>query len=68
MAGGSSKSFAVAKSVAPKSIEDESIKAVGDETRRRMAVAGANSRQGANKYWTAMSTGNPTQVKKQTLG
>jgi hypothetical protein len=68
MAGGETQSIRVAKTVASKSIEDESIKTASDNTRRRIAVANANSRVGANKAWTALSTGVPHQTQKTTLG
>ena len=68
MAGGRNPSVKVAKTVASKSLEDESIKTASDDTRRRIAVANANSRVGANKAWTALSTGVPHQTQKTTLG
>ena len=66
--GGGSSSYKVAKTVAQKSIEDESVKTASDDTRRR--IAAANSRQSANKFWTAMSgASNSTNgATKTTLG
>jgi predicted S18 family serine protease len=66
--GGGSSSYKVAKTVAQRSIEDDSVKTASDDTRRR--IAAANSRQSANKFWTAMSSGasNNTGATKTTLG
>ena len=66
--GGYSQSVKVAKTVASKSFADSSIKTASDDTRRRIAVANANSRVGANKAWTALSIGVPHQTQKTTLG
>lgn len=65
--GSSVDSVKVAKTAAATSFEDESVKAAGDNTRRR--IAAANSRDNAASFWTSLiGTKGAGTNSKGTLG
>ena len=69
MGFGGGGSVKVAKSVPATSLQNESVQAAGDDTRRRLAAA--NSRDRANSFWTSLVTRSPASSagqKKTTLG
>ena len=49
-------------------MQDENVKAAGDDTRRRLAAA--NGRDKANSFFTAFISSNNSSLsgKKQTMG
>lgn len=66
--GSSSSAVKVAKATPAATMQDENVKAAGDDTRRRLAAA--NGRDKANSFFTAFISSNNSSPsgKKQTMG
>lgn len=64
---GSTGDVKIAQSAPAVTYEDESVKAAGENTRRR--IRAANSRDNSNKFWTSLLTNtNSGGKQKTTLG